>query len=97
MTERQPTEMQVMEEVAEHEEINYPETPDSRYVAQPFDDLLFPWERDLWTTQLPSKRMMGLLVTVDGGKTRQGKARKSSAARQLFDLFSKSLFFSNYF
>ena len=29
--------------VAEHVEINYPETPDSRYVAQPFDDF-FPWE-----------------------------------------------------
>ena len=43
MTERQPTEMQVMEEVAEHEEINYPETPDYRYGAQPFDDFLFPW------------------------------------------------------
>ena len=38
-TENQLGEMQTMEEVAEHVEI-----PDSRYVAQPFDDFLFPWE-----------------------------------------------------
>ena len=24
--------------------MNYPEIPDSRYVAQPLDDFLFPWE-----------------------------------------------------
>ena len=24
--------------------MNYPETPDSRYVTQPFDDFLFLWE-----------------------------------------------------
>ena len=24
--------------------MNYPEIPDSRYVAQPIDDFLFPWE-----------------------------------------------------
>ena len=24
--------------------MNYPETPDSRYVAQTFDDFLVPWE-----------------------------------------------------
>ena len=34
----------MMEEVVEHVGMNYPETPDSRYVAQPFDDFLFPWE-----------------------------------------------------
>ena len=42
-TENQLREMQ-MEEVAEHVGMNYPETPDSRYVAQPFDDFLLPWE-----------------------------------------------------
>ena len=31
-------------EVAEHVGMNCPETPDSRYVAQPFDDFLFSWE-----------------------------------------------------
>ena len=42
MTEKQIGELQMMEEVAEHVGMNYPETPDSRYVAQPFDDFLFP-------------------------------------------------------
>ena len=37
-------EMQMMEELAEHVGMNYPETPDSRYVAQPIDDFLFLWE-----------------------------------------------------
>ena len=36
--------MQMMEEVSDHVEINYPEIPDSRFVAQPVDDFLFPWE-----------------------------------------------------
>ena len=49
----------MMEEVAEHVGMNYPDTPDSRNVAQPFDDFLFPW--DLWRTQLPSKRIRGSL------------------------------------
>ena len=43
-TEHQLGEMQLMEEVAEFVGMNYPEIPDSRYVAQPFDDFLFPWE-----------------------------------------------------
>ena len=43
-SENQLGEMQMMEEMAEHVGMNYPETPDSRYVAQPFDDFLFPWE-----------------------------------------------------
>ena len=43
-SENQFGQMQMMEEVAEHVGMNYPETPDSRYVAQPFDDFLFPWE-----------------------------------------------------
>ena len=34
----------MMEEVAEPVGMNYPENPDSRYAAQPFDDFLFPWE-----------------------------------------------------
>ena len=33
-----------VKEVAEHVGMNYPGTPDSRYVAQPFDDFLFPKE-----------------------------------------------------
>ena len=42
MTENQPEEMQVMEEVSDHVGMNYPEIPDSRFVAQPVDDFLFP-------------------------------------------------------
>ena len=44
MTENQLGEMQMMEKVAEHVGMNYPEFPDSRYVAQPVDDFLFSWE-----------------------------------------------------
>ena len=42
MTENQLEEMQMMEEVSDHVGVNYPEIPDSRYVAQPVDDFLFP-------------------------------------------------------
>ena len=34
----------MMEEVSDHVRMNYPEIPDSRFVAQPVDDFLFPWE-----------------------------------------------------
>ena len=44
ITENQLGTMQMMEEVSEHVGMNYIEIPDSRYVAQPFDDFLFPWE-----------------------------------------------------
>ena len=43
MTENHFGEMQMMEEVAEHVGMNYPDTPDSIYVAQPVEDFLFPW------------------------------------------------------
>ena len=44
MTENQLEQMQMLEEVSDHVGINYPEIPDSRFVAQPVDDFLFPWE-----------------------------------------------------
>ena len=44
-------EMQMMEELAEHVGMNYPETPDSRHVAQPIDDFLFLWED--WSVDNP--------------------------------------------
>ena len=44
ITENQLGTMQMMEEVSEHVGMNYPEIPDSRYVAQPVDDFLFPCE-----------------------------------------------------
>ena len=34
----------MMEEKAEHVGVNYPKTRDSRYVVQPVEDFLFPWE-----------------------------------------------------
>ena len=46
ITENQLGTMQMMAEVSEHVGMNYPEIPDSRYVAQPFDDFLFPWEEE---------------------------------------------------
>ena len=44
MTENQLEEMQMMEEVSDHVGMNYPEIPDTRFVAKPVDDFLFPWE-----------------------------------------------------
>ena len=44
MTENQLEEMQMMEDVSDHVGMNYPEISDSRFVAQPVDDFLFPWE-----------------------------------------------------
>ena len=46
ITENQLEEMQMMEEVSDHVGMNYPEIPDSRVVAQPVDDFLFPWEEE---------------------------------------------------
>ena len=36
----------MIEEVSEHVGWNYPAIPDSRYVAQPVDNFLFPWEEE---------------------------------------------------
>ena len=44
MIENQLGEMKMMEELAEHVGKNYPEIPDSRFVAQPVDDFVFPSE-----------------------------------------------------
>ena len=44
ITENQLEEMQMMEEVSDHVGMIYSEIPDSRFVAQPVDDFLFPWE-----------------------------------------------------
>ena len=45
ITENQLEEMQMMGEVSDVG-MNYPEIPDSRFVAQPVDDFLFPWEEE---------------------------------------------------
>ena len=44
ITENQLEEMQMTEEVSDRVGMNYPEIPDSRFVAQPVDDFHFPWE-----------------------------------------------------
>ena len=100
-TENQLGTMQMMVEVSEHVGMNYPEIPDSRYVAQPFDDFLFPWEEE-GSVENP------ITIDEDGGfsetKTPQNippqqppamvprpavrsidNLHNSSAARQLFD------------
>ena len=44
MTENQLEEMPMTEEVSDHEVMINPEIPDSKLMAQPVDDFLFPWE-----------------------------------------------------
>ena len=46
ITENQLEETQMMGEISDHVGMNYPEIPDSRFVAQRVDDLLFPWEEE---------------------------------------------------
>ena len=46
ITENQLGTMQMMGEVSDHVGMNYPEIPDSRFVAQPVADFLFPWEEE---------------------------------------------------
>ena len=53
ITENQLGTMQLMEEVTEHVGMNYPEIPDSRFVAQPVDDSLFPWEEEIGSVETP--------------------------------------------
>ena len=44
ITENQLGTVQLMEEFSDHVGMNYPEIPDSRIVAQPVDDVVFPCE-----------------------------------------------------
>ena len=46
ISENQLGTMQMMGEVSDHVGMSYPEIPDSRFVAQPVDDFLFPWEEE---------------------------------------------------
>ena len=100
MRENQLGEMQLLEEVTEHVGMNYPETPDSRYVAQPFDDFLFPWEEGSVENPISIEEDEGFSEprTPSSESPRQPPAmearpalrsfenlQKSSAARQLFD------------
>ena len=94
-TENQLGEMQMMEEVAEHVGMKYPEIPDSRYVAQPFDDFLFPWEdgsvdnpitieEDEPRTPASEPPVMEARPALRSIENLQ--SFENSAARQLFDL-----------
>ena len=101
MTENQLEEMQMIEKVSEHVVMNYPEIPESRFVAQPVDDFLFLWE-EAGSTENPITidEDEGFSETMTPQKTppQQPPAmeprtalssienlQNSSAARQLFD------------
>ena len=96
-TENQLGELQMMEEVAEHVGINYPETPDSRYVAQPFDDFLFPSEEGSVDNPIiieEDEKFSEPRTPVSEPPVMEARPalrsienlQNSSAARQLFDL-----------
>ena len=98
-TENQLGEMQMMEEVSEHVGMNYPEIPDSRYVAQPFDNFLFPWEEGSVDNPITIEEDEGFSeprTPVSEPPVMEARpvlrsienlqSFKNSAARQLFDL-----------
>ena len=99
MIENQLGEIQMMEEVAEHVGMNYPETPDSRYVAEPFDDFLFPWEEGFVENPITIEEDEGfseprspvseppVMEAIPALRSTENLQNfENSAARQLFDL-----------
>ena len=46
ITEKQLATKQMIEEVSQHVGMNYPEIPETRYLAQPVEDFNFPWEEE---------------------------------------------------
>ena len=99
ITENQLGTMQMMGEVSEHVGMNYPEITDSRYMAQPFDDFLFPWEEEgSVDNPITIDEDEGFSETMTPPDPQQPPAmepcpalrsienlQNSSAARQLFD------------
>ena len=99
MRENQLEEMQMMKEVSDHMGMNYPEIPDSRVVAQPVDDFLFPWEEEgSAENPIPIDEVEGFSETMTTPAPQQPPAmeprlalrsienlQNSSAARQFFD------------
>ena len=99
MRENQLEEMQMMKEVSDHVGMNYPEIPDSRFVAQPVDDFLFPWEEEgSAENPIPIDEVEGFSETMTTSAPQQPPAmeprlalrsienlQNSSAARQFFD------------
>ena len=101
ITENQLGAMQMLEEVSDQVGINYPETTDSRYVAQPVDDFLSPWEEGSVENPIPIEEDEGFseprtpvseLPRLPSAMEAKPALRSienlqnSSAARQLFDL-----------
>ena len=86
-------------EVSDHVGMNYPEIPDSRFVAQPVDDFLFPLEEEgSVENPITLDEDEGFSETMTPPVTQQPPAmeprpalrsienlQNSSAARQLFD------------
>ena len=97
ITENQLGTMQMMEEVSEHVGMNYPEIPDASYVAQPFDNFLFPWEEGYVDNSITIEEDEGFSEprtpdseppVMDARPALRSIEdwQNSSAARQLFDL-----------
>ena len=53
ITENQLGTMQIMKEISEQVGMNYREISDSRFVAQPVNDFLFPWEEEMGSAENP--------------------------------------------
>ena len=53
ITENQLGTMQMMKEISEQVAMNYREISDSRFVAQPVNDFLFPWEEEMGSAENP--------------------------------------------
>ena len=100
ITENQLGTMQMMAEVSELVGMNYPEIPDSRFVAQPVDDFLFPWEEagsaenpitidedeGFSETMTPSVPQQPPAMEPRPALRSIGNLQNSSAAGQLIDL-----------
>ena len=97
ITENQLGTVQMMAEVSEHVGVNYSDIPDSRYVAQPFDHFLFPWEEGSVDNPITIEEDEGFSeprTPVSEPPVMEARPalrsienlQNSSAARQLFDL-----------
>ena len=99
ITENQLGTMQMMGEYPDHVGMNYHEIPDSRFVAQPVDDFLFPWEEEgsvenliridederfSETMTLPAPQQPPAMEPRRALRSIEN-LQNSSAARQLFD------------
>ena len=97
ITENQLGTMQMMEEVSEHVGMNYLEIPDSRFVVQPVNNFLFPWEEGSVDNPITIEEDEGFSeprTPVSEPPVMEARPalrsienlQNSSAARQLFDL-----------